>query len=291
MTFKKQRLAEESSLTDLEMDFPITVVFILSASRSGSTWLNLVLGSSSWALNLGEYHRPWDLPGDRGSSCFMCAADGLPDCSLLHGIEHISKRNCFHFASYRSGKRIIIDSSKILDWCSTFLNDDRITKRFIHLVRHPSGYVESDSRRAPHLSHDELLDQWEFENKRISEFTTRYLDSSTLACYDALADEPSTYFPKICSFIGHLWEPEALLYWKFPHHEFAGNGAASVYLRGRKEAFFVTGDDAYYEKISARNVSADTRFRERLSLEFRSKAVAKPYSQRLMRELGVQWLP
>jgi hypothetical protein len=275
--------------SDAESDFPITVVFILSGTRSGSNWLNLVLGSCSWALNLGEYYRPWKWP-DQGHYR-LCEADGLPECTLLRGIEQVEQRNAFHFAASRSKKRVLIDCSKDFDWCSYFLADSRITARIIHLVRHPAGYVESESRRAPDANYHQLLDQWETLNKRISEFTSRYPDSSMLACYDDLADNPNKEFPKLCRFIGQSWEPDALQYWKVPHHGLGGNGAASIYLKGRKAADFVTGDDAYYESIPKTSVAADTRFRQRLPADFRREAVSRPYAQELMSSLGVQWLP
>ncbi len=110
---------------DAESNFPITVVFILSGSRSGSNWLNLVLGSCSWALNLGEYYRPWKWP-EQGH-CRLCEADGLPECPLLHGIEQVDQRNAFHFAASRSKKRVLIDCSKQFDWCEYFLADKEST--------------------------------------------------------------------------------------------------------------------------------------------------------------------
>ena len=275
--------------SDVEADFPITVVFILSGTRSGSNWLNLVLGSCSWALNLGEYFRPWTWP-DQGY-CRLCEADGLPECTLLHGIEQVERRNSFHFAASRSKKRVIIDCSKQLDWCESFLNDKRISVRIIHLVRHPAGYVESESRRATNLNHNELLDQWEAVNKSISEFTSKNPEISMVACYDDLANDPSEEFPKLCSFIGRSWEPDALHYWKVSHHGLGANGSNSVYLKGRKAAKYLTGDDAYYEDITKSSVAADTRFRDRLPAAFRHEAVSRPYAKELMSRLGVQWLP
>jgi hypothetical protein len=275
--------------SDAEADFPITVVFILSAPHSGSNWLNLVLGSCSWALNLGEYYRPWKWP-DQGY-CRLCEADGLPECTLLHGIENVEQHNAFHFAAFRSKKRVIVDCSKQLDWCSFFLSDPRISVRIIHLVRHPAGYVESQLRRAPHLRHSEVLNEWEAVNKSISEFTSQNPELSTLACYDFLADDPSKEFPKLCRFIGQSWEPDALRYWEVPHHGLGGNGANSVYLRGRKAVRFATGDDPYYEGIAKRSIAADTRFRDRLPADIRHEAVSRPYARELMSSLGAQWLP
>jgi hypothetical protein len=276
-------------ITDAQLDFPISVVFILSAPRSGSTWLNLVLGSCAWGINLGEYYRLWEWPGH--VACRLCEADGLAECTMLHGVDRVPQQNAFHFAALRSGKRVVIDCSKDIRWCHSFLDDPRIDVKVIHLVRHPAGYVESESRRQKDLTHEALLEQWEAENQRISNFTAGLRTAAIAVSYDSLADTPDNAFPSLCGFLGQEWQPAALRYWEIPHHGLGANGAPSVYLRERKVANYTTGDDAYYEAIAARNVAADTRFRERLPEEFRRAAIARPYAQKLMAELGTIWLP
>jgi hypothetical protein len=98
----------------------ITVAFILSAKQSGSTWFNLVLGSNSWSYSLGEYYRPFTMPGHR--YCRLCEADGLPECMVLHGLEHVPDYKAFHFASERVDRRVIVDCSKQIDWCRKFID-------------------------------------------------------------------------------------------------------------------------------------------------------------------------
>jgi hypothetical protein len=268
----------------------MTVVFVLSCARSGSTWLGLVLGSCSQAYSLGEYHRPWILPGD--GYCRLCEADGLA-CTVLYGIEEVPRRDAFHFAAARTGRQIIVDSSKSIAWCTEFLGRADLDVRLVHLVRHPCGFVESEHRRrAPALSLDELLAEWETVNRQIAEFTTNAGAPATLVCYDDLADAPEQHFPPLCRFIGMLWEEAALAYWNFPHHGLGGNGAASLYLRGRKISRFNTGDDAFYADMKDRPIAADRRFRERLPEEFRRRAVEHPYARSLREQLGKEpWQP
>ncbi|HQT46334.1 MAG TPA: sulfotransferase [Acidocella sp.] len=281
--------ATDQPFCDADADFPIKVVFILSAMRSGSTWLNLVLGSCSWGLNLGEYYRPWRWPGH--IACRLCEADGLSECSMLHGIEQVEQRNAFHFAAARGGSRVIIDCSKDLAWCADFLDDARIDARVVHLVRHPAGYVESESRRAPEMGHAALLERWEAENRKISAFTDPLGAAAATVSYDALADNSEVEFARLCRFLGQDWETDALRYWEVPHHGLGGNGAPSVYLRGRQLAKYTTGDDRFYAEIPARPVAADTRFRERLPEAFRLRALELPYAQELMAKLRTRWLP
>jgi hypothetical protein len=269
---------------------PITVVFILGTRYSGSNWLNLVLGSCSKSYNLGEYHRPWSMPGH--VACPLCEADGRPQCTILHGIEAVARKDAFHFAAARTDQHILIDCSKSIEWCMEFLGRADIDVRLVHLVRHPCGYVESRWRRAPHLSFDEVLAEWESTNRQIGNFVANSGELHTLVCYDDLADSPDEHFPALCRFIGMQWERAALNYWNFPHHGLGGNGANSLYLRGRKVEKFVTGDDRFYEDLQYRPVAADRRFHERLPDDFRRRAVVHPYACSLREQLRKRpWQP
>jgi hypothetical protein len=265
----------------------VTVVFILSANHSGSTWLNLVLGSHPWAFNLGEYFRPFLIPGH--VACRLCDADGLDQCTVLHGIEAVDRADAFHFAAERSGKRVLIDASKRPDWCAGFLGREDIAAHLIHLVRHPCGYVESQSRRAPDAKPEQLLELWEATNREIETFVASSGAPSQLVCYDDLADDPQSHLPALCAAIGQSFDPAALNYWEVPHHGLGGNGPASVYLRNRPRSRFLTGDDAFYADIDRRPLSADRRWKERLTPEFRSRAVGSPYAVALRERLGGTW--
>lgn len=261
----------------------VTVAFILSARRSGSTWLNLVLGSHSWAMNLGEYYRPFTMPGH--VACRLCEADGLKDCTVLGGIEGVAVGDAFHFAAARSGKSTLVDASKDLDWCRRFLGVEGIDARIIHLVRHPCGYVESEGRRSA-LSPAALLAEWEEVNRGIEAFVATAGVPAMLADYDDLADAPEKFLPPLCAFLGHDFEPAALAYWNFPHHGLGGNGAASVYLKKHPNHRFVTGDDRFYAGVEERPTSADRRWKDRLPRDFCIAAIATPYAAGLARRLG-----
>ena len=266
----------------------VAVVFVLSAPRSGSTWLSTVLGSNSWAESLGEYYRPFTRPGH--FECSMCEADGLSECAVLHGISKVRQRGAFHFAAKRLGNSVLeFDSSKSLDWSKEFLFRDDIEPRLIHLVRNPCGFVESQGRRKPQLSHDELLWNWEDTNRGIEEFSAASGSPFILACYDDLADDPNSHFPRLCDFIGFAWEPEAINYWLVPHHGLAGNGASSLYLRNRQRNVYPTGDDDFYSELAQQRSAADRRWVDRLPSAFCRKAIETPYAQHLQAILGSNW--
>ncbi len=265
----------------------VNVVFILSDVRSGSTWLNLVLGSCSWAMSLGEYHRCWTMPDH--IACRLCEADGLAECSLLRGIEHVARADAFHFAAERSGKRTLIDASKSTEWCANFLERPDIEARLIHLIRHPCGQVESQLRRDADLTPDLALEQWVQNNRKIEEFVDATSAPSRLVCYDDLADHPTAAFTELCSWLGQNWESTALDYWNVVHHGLGANGAASVFLRGREVKNYTTGEDSFYEDITTRPTAADRRWLERLSEDFRLRAKRHPYVNQIKQRLPDTW--
>jgi hypothetical protein len=255
--------------------------------RAGSTWLNVVLGAHSWAANLGEYFRPFLVPGH--VACRLCEADGRVECSVLGGIEHVAPADAYHFAADRTRKSVLIDASKRLDWCERFLHREDIDARLIHLVRHPCGFIESERRRTTDVALEELLGRWERGNADIEAFVARSGAPNILSCYDDLADHPAQTFPALCAFLGHRWEPAALSYWNVPHHGLGGNGAASLYLKGRSVTNYVTGDDAYYGSLHGRAPSADRRWKDRLPSEFCGAAAVSPYAVHLAQRLGRGW--
>jgi hypothetical protein len=170
---------------------------------------------------------------------------------MLHGIETVVRRDAFDFAAARSNRRILIDCSTSIALCKEFLGRADIDARLVRLVRHPCGYVDSELRRGPHLSLDEIFSEWERTNRQIGNFVANSGVVHTLACYDDLADSPEEHFPALCRFIGMPWESGALKYWHFPHHGLGGNGSNSLYLRGRKVVKFLTADDEFYKHLTA----------------------------------------
>jgi hypothetical protein len=267
----------------------LTVAFILSTRRAGSTWLNVVLGSHSAAANLGEYSRPFE---DRSHvECRLCEANGLAECTVLGGIEAIAIEYAYTFASARMEKNILIDCSKLIHWAERFMQRPGLDARLIHLVRHPCGYVEGEARRRPEEEPAKFIAEWIEQNTRFDTFIAQSGRPNYLVNYDKLADAPLTEFPALCEFIGFPFEPAALDYWNFEHHGLGGNGANSIYLRNRKVKNYVTGDDEYYADLASRSTAADVRWRNRLPADVCEAAISSDYAQSMARRLEVSWEP
>jgi hypothetical protein len=262
----------------------IKVAFILSCARSGSTWLNLVLGSNSWAASLGEFRQPFDRPGFL--ICNLCHADGKDECDVLHGLEAVPRGECFHFAASRMQKPVLIDASKWITWVGGFVDRADLDVRLIRLVRHPCGFVESYGRRNPGLTEREALAEWRQRNTDVTGFLERSGRPSITVCYDDLADEPARHFPPLCDFLGHPWEPASLRFWEIAHHGPGGGGASSLFLRGRSRISYKTADDDFYRDMKERPLAADRRWKTKLSAEVRAMLTGDPYAQEMARRLG-----
>lgn len=259
---------------------------ILSTRRSGSTWLNCVLGSHASVANLGEYFRPFE--NRAHVACRLCEADGLPECRVLHGIASVPVEEAYDFAAARTGKAILVECSKLLHWPLAFVNRPGLDVRFIHLVRNPCGYIESEQRRRDATT-AELIEEWTEQNRYIETFVNNIGRPHVLASYERLADEPDASFPPLCDFLGFSFEPAALAYWNFEHHGLGGNGACSLYLRGRKVQKFRTGDDAFYAALAGQATHADERWRTRLDAHAQHAALTAPYAREMAERLRVNW--
>lgn len=96
----------------------------------------------------------------------------------------------------------------------------------------------------------------------------------------------------LCRFIGYLYEPSALQYWNFPHHGLGGNGAASLYLRGRQVTNFETADDEYYAGLIHKDVESDRRWIDALDRDTCCRFLDAPYTKHVRAQLPCEldWL-
>ncbi len=250
------------------------VVFILSEIRSGSMYLSYVLASHPGVAHLGEYRRPFTIPGH--VACRLCEARGKVECEILHGIEKVPRELAYDFAFERFQVPILIDSSKLLDWTAQFLAQDRFQVKVIHLLRDPRGWFASERRRNP-MTLDFAIQRWVDTNSRIADFVAEHRIASRSVFYDDLAARPERYFPPLCDFVGVRYDSRAREYWNHEHHGLGGNGAALNLIGRYERANVITGDDQFYTARAQQHFH-DTRWvaqlsrRERRTIE-RSMAI------------------
>lgn len=244
-------------------DIERRVVFILSETKSGSTWLSFVLGSHPGAAHLGEYCRPFLRPGH--IACKLCEAKGKPECERLHGIQRVAVQDAFDFAFSRLEKQVLVDCSKRLDWLERFAGSTSFKVGAIHLIRDPRAWFASLKRRNPDLPVEAAMARWVATNTTIRQRLAALPVPSAATFYDDLCVAPDRHFPESpCAILGIPFDRNALAYWNAEHHGLGGNGAAFNTLMGLDMSRMATGDDAFYARHAASHFH-DTRWRNELS--------------------------
>lgn len=241
---------------------PRSIAFILSETRSGSTWLSYVLGNHIGAAHLGEYYRPYSMQGH--VACRLCQAKGLAECEILKGIESIDEAQAFSFAFSRLKANVLIDCSKQISWFERCIrHSENYDIKVVHLIRDPRAWYASERRRNP-MSVEDGMNRWLKKNAEIDSSIQINNKPSITVFYDDLAGSPLINFPKLSNFLGLDFDEGVLQYWDKEHHGLGGNGAALNNLSSHSTENVITGDDKFYAK-TMRQKFYDCRWLEQLS--------------------------
>ena len=263
-----------------------TVAFILSSPHSGSTWIGYVLGSGPESAFVGEYNRAWK--ESIRVPCTICAARGLQSCEVLYDVEKEPAERAFDLAFARTGKRVIVDSSKELEWIRTFMISDSLDIRIVHLVRDPRGFFASVKRRAP-VDVGEIIAHWSNENRKLCDFITASALPSVTVSYGLAAESPESEFRRLFKFCGMKFTTDSLSYWNVEHHGFAANGASDAILKTKAfpnvPGHFMTGDVAFYGENS-QTLFHDQRWRSALESAELAAIENNAEVQHLLKGLG-----
>jgi hypothetical protein len=194
----------------------VAPVFVLSAPRSGSTLLRVVLDSHS------QLHAPIETHVRRLSVRFTTRLVRAAMEDLGHNVadvEHILWDRMLHRELLRSGKQTVVEKTP-----SNVFVADRFAlcwpdARFIFLLRHPMSIARSwhdaDPPRRPmnRAIHHTLnyMAALEHARRRHAGLTVRYED---------LTAEPTAETRRICDYLGVPWEPGMISYGRQHHGEF-----------------------------------------------------------------------
>jgi hypothetical protein len=259
-----------------------TAVFILSSPHSGSTWAGYVLGSNPVSAFLGEYYRAWK--DGLGQPCALCHAQGLGFCEILSDLEKEPVERAFNLAFARTGKRVVVDISKDIEWIRSFRTDDAVDIRLVHLVRDPRGFFASVKRRLK-IDVNEMMVKWCKQNEEFRDFIAASGFSSATASYDLLAQSPETEFRRLFDFCSMAFTEESLRYWSVEHHAFAANGATDAILKGKGYNYpITTGDNDFYNEKS-QTLFHDRRWRLALTPAESTAIESNMEVRRLLRSL------
>ncbi len=212
----------------------VAPVFILSAARSGSTLLRLILGSHS------QLYAPPELPLGhmrvRAETRWIQTSINALRLTA-EDLDHMLWDHVLADALARSGKPTMVAKtpSNALIW-------QRVAgcwpdARFIFLLRHPAAAVaslhaswdpswhpgESGSLAEAISKGLRYMTKVEEARRALAGFTIRY---------EELTANPETATHRLCDFLGVPFEPAMLDYGRFGHNRFgAGLGDASAKIR------------------------------------------------------------
>jgi hypothetical protein len=182
-------------------------VFILSAVRSGSTLLRVVLGEHSELYAPHELHLKDIRVRLAGSFAPRSMARFGVDARDL---EYILWDRLMHGLLLRSGKTVFVNKTPtdVFIW-------ERIAEcwpdaRYIFLLRHPAAIAASWHQAQVHWTFDQAVDDM-LRYVTALERARRTLPGLTVR-YEELTARPVAVVRGICRFLGVAWEPGMLRY-------------------------------------------------------------------------------
>lgn len=217
---------------------PLKVVYITSLSYSGSTLLDLTLGSHSRIVGVGE------LKGfSTGCDECSCDASTIWDCAFwtrvgkafsaslgipLSAIRLASDDDCEFVAHNRalfeairkvSGKSVIVDSSKSTVRLARLLETDTVHLLPIHLIRPPQAVVYSSMKRRRSLA----LAAFRYGRRTAQIRSILRRREHRVVRYEELARRPELVLRNLVEWIGLSFEPAQLRWAARERHNFGGN--------------------------------------------------------------------
>lgn len=271
-----------------------TVVFIMATGHSGSTMLDLILGSHSRAFSLGELGslaskmKAGELPS---RLCGVCKKE----CELWDEREarrflgryfrggagrgwHRNlwvlfgawRRDLYGFLHKHVDRPVLIDSGKRVSWIRRQLRPRWFWLRkrpvLVFLHRDGRGVISSYLRKYPDLDVETATRRWVRNIRSMERMYARFPAARRLrVAYEKLANDPENSVRELCERLQLEPEPGMLEYWRHPHHPLFGNERTiSLIQRYRDGADAESPTDAFYAETGL-SIRLDLRWRDELT--------------------------
>lgn len=223
------------------MNKPVPVIYIAGSSHSGSTILDLLLGSHSAVESVGEAKKIPELQSQiaKGGRPLCTCQTELTACPLWADLlaneptdlKRDAEANASLYARIleKQGKSVILDSSKTLGRALLLARSGLFAPVFVHLVRDSRAVVFSSKRkRSKQKSRGhgtvETARGWQKLNARIPRRLRRSNAQQLLSIrYEELTDNPRSVLEKILSAASLRWEEPMIRFREHVHHNIEGN--------------------------------------------------------------------
>lgn len=206
---------------------PIVVANIISVSYSGSTWLNLMLGSHPESFSVGEMKLLFRGEGRQ------CSLHG-DECSIWPQFDPDSEENVFRQVQRLTGRRFLIvnNSRKLIP----ALNAEGVEGRYVFLVRDGRATTASYLRKNPGSTMWSAARWWARNvGKRRRFFQWMRPSQYKVVCYEDLVADTAGKLQEICHFLGMSFEPSMLSYWEQEHHYIGGSFSTLTAMASRQK--------------------------------------------------------
>ncbi len=282
---------------------PKKVVFILGIGRSGSTLLDLMLGSHPECFSMGEIckipeiykknkaikgNQFWEESFDEKEAKML--AVGLSNhrvnkyipLKYERCIRELLKQdkmlNPYSLIFKKVQASVLIDSSKYVDWVSQKLTarefkSGQIDPYVIFLIRDGRAVLNSYLRKFPERTVQKISHNWLRRMKGSQELYNKFPEERKMIVrYEKLASETEATLESICKLLAIEYTPEMMEYWKNEHNMIAG-GQGARYIASKyqgKQAEVQGKVEAthgdYYDKLGLA-IKLDLRWQRELSPE------------------------
>jgi hypothetical protein len=219
------------------------IIYILGSGHSGSTLLDLILGSNSNIESGGEIRRFTKIIADkefRDSRICTCG-QRLSACPYwepifarirAHGIDEqrflgdplTAQRDNAIFVGEvlrQSGKRVFADSTKSLRRLRILEKTQLFEISVLHLVRDGRAVAFSNMQKGRKFL--EHLHYWTSSNSRILRYRKTWPGRWTTVHYERLVTAPGDEVRRIIDFVGENFEEGQMNFAAHTHHNLFGN--------------------------------------------------------------------
>ncbi|MAE68043.1 MAG: hypothetical protein CMJ18_27655 [Phycisphaeraceae bacterium] len=264
------------------------ILNIISTAYSGSTWVNMMLGSHSQSFSVGEMKRIFK------AEQAQCSIHGS-DCPIWSRFDLHADESPFAQIARLAGRRVLVVNNARKQVPAH--DDAALHTRFIHLIRDGRAVVASYLRKSEGESAFRAARWWRHGVRRNRRFLNRHPAGDRIdVCYERLCREPEPTLRDICRFLDLDFEPSMLEYWKHVEHFIGGNRGTLLHVARSHglelpaptretvgDAPRKTWDLGYYERQTPRTFSDERWKRELTGARLR---VFDLVAGRLNRKLG-----
>ena len=200
----------------MHLSFPdINVLNIVSVSYSGSTWLNLMLGSHPQTFSLGEI----DYLFKRGFPRCMVHGD---DCPLWSRFNPSSTVNPYVQISEITGRKTFIVNNVRRSF--EHLNHPRIDLRHVLLIRDGRAVISSQLRKFPELSTWHVARKWSRSlHKKCLMIDRLPSDRAERVRYEDLVTDFEMHAAPLFKLMSIDPRRQMREFWTVDHHPLGGN--------------------------------------------------------------------